>query len=138
MIPKLRMNQLEYIEFDFGKVTKVSNQIIFTEFYSNDNFDVGAAKLIDEARFKLANGKKFLSLASLVNVFGHMTKEAQIFFANDSQCKDLIKHEVLLVDSLSIRILVKYYIKWIKPPYNIEVTKNYDDGLKKLSKLLSA
>jgi hypothetical protein len=131
------MTQSTIIELNFARVSKVKNGIIFTEFYSNEHFDVAEAMQVDKARYQLCGGKEFYSMASLVNIFGHMTKEAQLFFANDAKCKDLIKYEVILVDSLSVRILAKYFIKWIKPPYKIEVIKDFNEGLKILSDLPS-
>jgi hypothetical protein len=127
------MTLFNTIQLSFAKVTMVKEDIIYTEFYSNENFDVAEAKQVDEARYQLSRGKEFYSIAGLVNIFGHMTKNAQLYFANDAKCRDLIKHEVILVDSLSIRILAKYYIKWIKPPYKIEVTKDLKEGLQILS-----
>ena len=129
------MNQATVIQYDFGKVSLLSHQILFTEFYSNDNFTIEEAKLLDNARYKLCKGRNFYSLVSLMSIFGHMTKEAQIFLAQESKCKDLISHEVLLIDSLSIRLLSKYFIKWMKPPYKIEVAKNYETGLDILTSL---
>ena len=129
------MKQPIVIQLDFCKVTRISSQILFTEFYSNDNFDIEEARQLDNARYDLCNGDNFYSLVSLVNVFGHMTKQAQSYLAKDAQCSSLIKYEVILVDSLSIRILTKYYIKWMQPPYKIEVQKSYRNGLNLLSNL---
>ncbi|MFK8038056.1 MAG: hypothetical protein AB8B74_07190 [Crocinitomicaceae bacterium] len=124
------MDQLTCIQHDFGKVSKIGQKIIFTEFYSNDNFGIDEARTIDNARNKLSGGKKFYSLVSLISVFGHMTKEAQTFLGKESKCSKLILHEVVLVNNLPTRILTKYFIKFINPPYKIEVAKQFENGLK--------
>jgi len=123
------MEQSTEVQFDFCKISVIEDRIVHTEFYSNDKFDIRQAKLLDEARFKLINGKSFYSLISLVNVFGHMTKEAQEYFSTKALCKDLIQHEILVIDSLSIRLLAKAFIKWTKPPYNIQLKKRFNEAL---------
>lgn len=130
------MNQAQNtIQLDSFKVSIINSQILYTEFYSNDNFDLAEARQLDDARYQLSKGKHFYSLVSLVNVFGHMTKSAQSFLAKDAKCKNLIEHEVILVDSLSIRIMTKYFMKWMNPPYQIEVLKDYNNGVEFLADL---
>lgn len=129
------MSDLAFLEFDFGKVSVIDNNILYTEFFSYENFDLAEAKSIDEARHQLSKGKQFYSLVNLVSLFGHMTKKAQFFFTHNSKCYTLIRHEAVIVNTLSIRILVKYFIKFAKPSYKIEVVKNYEDGLKLLQQL---
>lgn len=131
------MSDLTSLEFNFGKVSVIDSDILYTQFFSYENFDVDEARQIDEARHQLANGKPFYSLVNLVSLFGHMTKKAQFFFANDSECYKLIRHEAIIVNTISIRILVKYFIKFANPPYKIEVVKNYEEGLKLLQQRIT-
>ncbi len=129
------MAQSTFLDFSFGKVSSIDHGIIFTEFYSNDKFNIEQARKIDSARFELCNGKAFFSLVSLKGAYGHMTKEAQYFFANESLCSNLIIHEAIIVNMLSVRLLVKYYIRFTKPQYGIEVVKDYQQGFEFLLNL---
>ena len=58
------MKQSAFLKYDFGKVSVISNNIIFTNFtehYSNEKFNVEQAKIIDQRLQPLYHA---LSLAS--------------------------------------------------------------------------
>lgn len=123
------------INLQFAHVSVPEDFIIFTKYKNVELIDYSEAKILCEARYELAEGKPFYSLAGLESVFGHMSKKAQKYLASECRSSSLIIHEAIIVNSLPVRILVHYYMKKFKPPFPINIVKDYETGIKLLQEL---
>ena len=89
--------------------------ILYLAYFDEADINLSKIKEINKKGLILVNQKPFISLVNIKNVFGSMSNEAKSFVANNEELNDLKICEILYVNSLPVRILIKGYLMFFKP-----------------------
>ncbi|MFT5822708.1 MAG: hypothetical protein ACI8ZM_003965 [Crocinitomix sp.] len=112
----------KYNAVHFGvKMTISDENLIHIKYPSDIDFGLKQAKALDKIIQKQVGLEDYDLIVDLTDSFGNMTKEAQKFFAQDAQSIPQIRASALIVNNLPIRILVKFYLNFFKPPYSTKI-----------------
>lgn len=109
------------------KLLLFGDNVLYLAYFDGAEIDLQKIKEINTNGSKLVDHKPFHTVVNLRNVFGSMTDEAKTFVARDKELNDLRISEVLLVNSLPMRILTRAFLRINKPKTNTKIAKNIDE-----------
>lgn len=95
--------------------------------------DLDIARQIDAVISEVINGEDFNLLINFENSYGSMPQDVQHFFANEAPSIPQIRYSVIVLNSLAIRMLVKFYLRVSRPLYPTKIFPTYESGKKWLS-----
>ncbi len=132
------MNKQDNSILNFAEISKIDDNIIHIKFTDTSVLNLERAIALDNKRLVLCNSKPYYSIIDLKDVFGNVSKRSQYYLGQQCKSTDLIVHEVIIANSLPVRMLVNYYIKIINPKFKIEVFKDFESGLAFLKQKITA
>ena len=99
-----------------------------------DDAEVDLEKILEIKKngLKLVENGPFYSIVNMRNVYGVMNNEVKEFVANNEELNHLKIIELLLVNSLPLKILTKGYLSFNKPKTETIVIKSIDQLVKTL------
>lgn len=110
------MNGEKRYETEVCEIWVDNNDWIHTCFKEGADVEVEHMQEIDEILLKLCGGEPFLNLVDLRNK--HVTFDAVARkFAADSRITKYIRASAVLYNTLPIRMLVNFYLRFNKPAY---------------------
>ena len=114
---------IESIEFDFCKISLRSDGIIEQRFAKNDPYEITAEVLQEfiEAIKSLSKDKP-RSILVIPGLYGSITAEARKISIQEGNSNTIAIG--LIIESLSQRLLSKFYFKINKVPYPIQFFKS--------------
>ncbi len=118
------MESMTGVEISYATLYEIEKGITYTKFKNEVKVDKSNMHEMNFARQQLNKGRPFYSIVNIAGIYGSVSKEAQVYWAHECECTDLIKFEAIIVTSLPVRIIVKNFIRQFKPKYEIKVFKN--------------
>ena len=114
---------IQSIEFDFCTISLRSDGVIVQRFAKNDPYEITAEVLQEfiEAIKSLSKGKPRCIL-SIPGLYGSITTEARKVSIQEGNSNTIAIG--LIIESLSQRLLSKFYFKINKVPYPIQFFRN--------------
>ena len=136
------MQKPNFIESRIALVELRSNNFVYVQ-----HKDIQPFPAVDEIKelvthiLELANGKPFVALVDYRDMFQNWDTEAKEYVANHKELNDLQEAVAIVVNTLPIKLVVKLYISFFKPPNETKIFNNLDGAekwlQKKIDKLLN-
>lgn len=79
------------------------------------------ARQMDKHILKHVGTESFRLLINFENSFGNMPQDVQRYFAKEAMSIPQIEKSAIVLNSLGIRILVKFYMNFFKPKYPTQI-----------------
>ncbi len=120
---------LQKVEIEKAFITKLDDYIIELKFKDKVDFELDDAIETDRIYFELSKGKPFLALIDARDILGTISSEAREFFATDELVADIRIAEALVVNSLPIKLLASFYVKFHQTKNPKKVFTEYDKAV---------
>ena len=98
--------------------------MILIRYKDGVHLDVEDAVEVIDACIDLMEERKFLAVVDARNMGGTLGKRAGDYFAKDKKLNTYLRAQALVVNSLGLKLIARFYIKINKP---ISETKIFDD-----------
>ena len=114
---------------DCGTLSKVNEYTINIRF--NDGFNVGLddAIAVRDAALELFENRKFLAIIDARNIGGAIGKRASNFFARDEKLASYRMAQAIVVNTLALKLVARFYIKISKPRREAKIFNDYEEAL---------
>lgn len=124
---KTKTPQLAKIELEKASVEQINENTILLKFKEDVNFELRDAIEVNKVVYSIMKGKPFLSLVD-AQVYGHISTEARAFFAKDILTKDSRIAEAFVINNLSTRLFVRFYMQFNKASNPMKIFSDIDDA----------
>lgn len=118
------------------KLLLFGENILYLAYFDDAEIDLEKIQEINQNGLQLVNYLPFYSVVNMRNIFGKMDNEAKAFIAENEELNNLKKIEILLINSLPIRILVNCYQKINKPKTETIIVKSIKELLNTLENII--
>lgn len=107
-----------------------NNDVLYLRYF--DEFEVDSEVILNlmDTIFGANNDSPYYSIANLKNVYGKFSQEAKEIAGNHPKLVQLKKAEVLLADTLAIKLLIRGYFSIIKPKVPTKAFTNELEAIK--------
>ena len=104
------------------------DNVVELNYPSEIELNLEQAQCIDKIIFDNTYGEDIYLIINMENSFGTLSSEAQAFFAQEAPTIPQVRASAIILNNLSVRILVKVYIRVFKPTYLTKVFSNSSDA----------
>ena len=117
------------IETPRAYLKKLKDNIIYLKYKTDMNLELKDAVLVNNEIFKLADGQFYAVLIDGKGVYGNITNEARLHYANDPKTKDIRLAEAIVLDNLPARMFAHFYMRVNKPKNPVKIFKTNQAAL---------
>lgn len=110
---------------------------VYNKFHGNSFKDELKIKIVRDSIstiLELCNDKAYPFLIDCTNLYGIMNPEIKKILAKNSALNKIREAEAFVVDSLSTRLVINFYLKFNKPNCPYKIFNNKPDAIKWLLK----
>ena len=116
-------------ELDCGTLWKITDEIALMRFKDGVDLCLEDAKAVSEAAINLFQGKKFLAIIDVRNMGGSVAKEASKFFATNEEIAKYRLAQAIVVNTLAMKLVARFYIKIDKPLREAQVFDDIEEAM---------
>ena len=116
------------------KISLFGDNVTFTTYPDGVEVELEDMKEIVDIELKAVGYKPFYSITDFRDMFGNMSNETKEFLANNEDINRLKELEILIVNSLPIKILTRGYLMVFKPKTETIIISKEDELLEVLEK----
>ena len=119
----------EFRELQCGTVEKLNDQVVLIRFRDGFYVELNDAISIGEAALELFEGRKFVALIDARNIGGTVDKEASNYFAQNEKLAAHRMAQAIVVNSLALRLVARFYIMINKPLREARVFDTIEEAM---------
>ena len=122
---------LETIEHEKCFVHRYNDHIIWLKWKANLEkiFELEDGIEAHKSIHQLAKGNPYVIVGDARNATGSISPEARNFMAHDPLIKDIRMAEALIVETLPLKLLANFYMRFHRPPNPVKVFNKFDRGV---------
>lgn len=143
-------NQIDFVILKGEMIESPLDEIwidqISLQFYANNRVEIHypkefeitieTARKMDQIIVDHVQLNDFTLLVNFENSFGSMPREVQRYFAREAPSSGQLKKSAIVLNSLGIQILVKFYMNFFKPAYPTQIFSSVDSAREWLGKMV--
>lgn len=100
---------------DQYKLILFGDNVLFTTYADGVDIDLEEMKKIVKIEIEAVGNKPFYTITDFRDKFGNMSNETKEYLANNEEANRLKQLEILIVNSLPLKLLTRGYLKIFKP-----------------------
>ncbi len=100
---------------DHYKHMLFGENVVFTQYYDGVEIELDEMKNLVELEIEAVNHKPFYTISDFRDAFGNMSNETKEYLAQNEEVNRLKILEILVVNSLPLKLLTRGYLMVFKP-----------------------
>ena len=116
-------------ELECATLWKLNEEVILVRYKDGIHLDVDDAIEVSAASIALMEDRKFLALVDARNMGGTLGKKAGDYFAKDENLNAHMKAQALVVNSLAIKLIARFYLKINKPLSEAKIFNEIEEAM---------
>lgn len=116
------------------KVILFGDNVVFTVYPDGVEIELEDMKKLVEIELAATKGQPFYAISDFRNMFGNMSNETKEFIAKNEKLNELKQIEILIVNSLPLKLLTRGYLKIFKPKTETVITGSNEELFELLEK----
>ena len=116
-------------ELDCGTIWKLTDQILLIRFKDGSDLCLDDAKAVGDAAMDLFGGKNFFTIIDARNMGGSVAREASNYFAQDERLTEHRRAQAIVVNTLAMKIVARFYIKIDKPLREVQIFNEIEEAI---------
>ena len=101
---------------------------IYLRYKDHSSVDLEEAKIHAKYLIELCNGKRFPFILDGRDVYAKFTHDARNFFSNYKPLLNVRSAQAFLINNTPNKLLLKFYLKFHRPPNPVKVFSNLEDA----------
>lgn len=115
--------QKEFTDNSNYYMALIGSNVFYLSYLDDSEIDVEKIEEIVSNGFKLHGTKPFYSIIDFRDNFASMSPEAKKYLANQDRLNDLRICEVILVNTLAMKLIVSGYFRLYRPKWPLKVVR---------------
>lgn len=123
------MESAKKIETVLGPITFINESVIFLLLNKEMNIDKEDGVNFRNMILSLFQDQKFSIIVDARSYTGNASMDMIQYFTNDEKFNSHCKNQAIIQNSLSIKLIANFYIKFVSKPVVVKLFNNYDSAL---------
>lgn len=119
----------ESIDLICATLWKLNDEIILLRFKDGVHLDEQDAIDVKNGCIELFEGRKFLILVDARNLGLTLGRQGSDYFAKNKEFNDVLQAQALLVNSLALKLIARFYITISKPISEAQIFNDLEEAL---------
>jgi hypothetical protein len=117
------------VEIEVATLTLINENVIKITYKTGVNVGLSDVKEIEQICVDFSKGRKFYCLTMAMGIHSNITQDAQRYLSHDADIVPRILGSAIVLTTLPIRILARFFIQFHKPKYPTKIFSSEQEAM---------